>query len=85
MQKVTMFFSLTILKYWWDLFSLEILKNAWVTSPTHALGGWYIYRQPTIEIFRTGLYRQRLLKFFRAIFLVAGTGTQDTPYNYTYR
>ena len=40
MLKVTLFFSSTILKYWRDLFSLEILKNARVTCPTHdnALG-----------------------------------------------
>ena len=75
MLKVTLFFSSTILKYWQDLFSLEVLKNfslevlknASVTSPTHdsALEGWYIYRQPTIIVFRPGLYRQPLLKFSR--------------------
>ena len=53
MLKDTLFFSSTILKYWRDLFSLEILKNAVVTSPTNdnALGGWYIYRQQTIVVF----------------------------------
>ena len=68
MLKVTFFFSSTILKYWRDLISLEVLKNAPVTPPTHdnALGGWYIYRQPTIIVFRAGLYRQQLLKFSRA-------------------
>ena len=67
MLKVTLFFSSTILKYWRDLFSLEVLKNAPVTSPTHdnALGGWYIYQQPRIIVFRAGLYRQPLLKFSR--------------------
>ena len=38
MLKVTLFFSSTILKYWRDLFSLEILKNARVTCPTHDNG-----------------------------------------------
>ena len=68
MLKVTLFFSSTILKYWRDLFSLEILKNAWLTSPTHdnALGGWYIYREPTIVAFHVRLYRRPLLKFSRA-------------------
>ena len=68
MLKVSLFFSSTILKYWRDLFSLEVLKNAPVTSPTHddALGGWYIYRQLRIIVFCAALYRQRLLKFFRA-------------------
>ena len=55
---------LLILKYWQDLFSLEVLKTERVTSPTDALGGCYIYRQPTIVVFRAGLYRQPLLKFF---------------------
>ena len=63
MWKVTLFFSSTILKYWRDLFSLEILKNARVTSPTHALGVWYIYRHSTLVVFRAGLYRQPFLKF----------------------
>ena len=68
MLKVTLFFSSTILKYWRDLFSLEVLKNAPVTSPRHddALGGWYICRQPRIIVFRDALYRQPLLKFSRA-------------------
>ena len=62
--KVTLFFSSTILKYWRDLFSLQILKNA----PTYdnVLGGWYIYRQPAIVVSRVGLYRQPLLKFSRS-------------------
>ena len=66
--KVPLFFSSTILKYWRDLFSLEVLKNAPVTSPRHddALGGWYICRQPRIIVFRDALYRQPLLKFSRA-------------------
>ena len=44
--------------------SPEILKNAPVTSPTYdnALGGWCICRQPTIVVFRAGLYRQPLFK-----------------------
>ena len=33
MLKVLLFFSSAILKYWQDLFSLEVLKNALVTSP----------------------------------------------------
>ena len=68
MLKVTLFFSSTILKYWQDLFSLKILKNARVTSRIHdnTLGGWYIYQQPTILVFRAGLYRHSLLKFSRA-------------------
>ena len=68
MLKVRLSFLSTILKYWRDLFSLEILKNERVTSPTHdnALGGWYIYRQPTIVVFLVGLFRQPLLKFSRA-------------------
>ena len=65
MWKVMLFFSSTILKYWWDLFSLEILKTERVTSLTDAIGGWYIYRQPTIVVFHASLYRQPLLKFFR--------------------
>ena len=65
MWKVTLFFSSIILKYWWDLFSLEILKTERVTSLTDAIGGWYIYRQPTIVVFHASLYRQPLLKFFR--------------------
>ena len=64
MLNVTLFFSSTILKYWRDLFSLQILKNA----PTYdnVLGGWYIYRQPAIVVSRVGLYRQPLLKFSRS-------------------
>ena len=44
--------------------SPEILKKAPVTSPTHdnALEGWCICRQPTIVVFRAGLYRQPLFK-----------------------
>ena len=64
MWKVTLFFSSTILKYWQDLFNLEVLKTERVTSPTDALGGCYTYRQPTIVVFRAGLCRQPLLKFF---------------------
>ena len=67
MLKVTLFFLSTILKYWQDLFSQKILKNPRVTSPIHdnALGGWYIYQQPTV-VFHFGLYRQPLLKFSHA-------------------
>ena len=38
MWKVTLFFLSTILKYWRDLFSLQMLKDASVFSPTHVLG-----------------------------------------------
>ena len=65
MWKVTLVFSSTILKYWCDLFSLEILNNVRITSPTHALRGWYIYRHSTLVVFRAGLYRQPFLKFPR--------------------
>ena len=59
------FFFSTILKNGRDSFSLGILKNAQVASPTNALGGWYIYWQPAIVVFRAGLYQQPLLKFSR--------------------
>ena len=61
-------------KYWRDLFSLEILKNA----PTYdnVLGGWYIYQQPAIVVFRVGLHQQLL-----SIFFATGTGTRGTPLN----
>ena len=47
------------------------------------IGGWYIYRQPTIVVFRVNLYRQHQVKFSRAgnyhqFFFVTGTGTRDT-------
>ena len=82
-EKHEFFFS-TILKNGRDSFSLGILKNAQVASPTNALGGWYIYWQPAIVVFRAGLYQQPLLKFFPChqllvttvnFFVVAGNGT----------
>ena len=65
----------------------ENIEECTANSYRYVLGGLYIYRQPTIVVFRAGIHRQPLLKFSPCrllpiniiIFLVAGTSMRDTP------